>query len=210
MIQLWWSVNTYPCLFKTTQQEHIRSLCRTRPHDCVETLRSGWLTKPMVGLRGNVDHRFLKNTTNWLDGEGGEGLIVKSPIPPIIQKSYSQVTNTKTNMEANKDKTEYLTWRNYCWFFEPVNVRWWACRYHTSHLVTHNFSKIYYICCLVLSLNLSKNGLFLNVLSSSFFQDRIAPLYQSCSFWTLFKRPFNPPTFLLNISLAPHPSFWTM
>ena len=63
----------------------------------------------MVGLRGNVDHRFLKNTTNWLDGEGGEDVIVKSPIPPIIQESYSKVTNTKTNMEANKDKTEYLT-----------------------------------------------------------------------------------------------------
>ena len=93
----------------TTQQEHKRSICRRRPHKCVETWRSGWLTKPMVGLRGNVDHRFLKNTTNWLDGEGGEGVIVKSPIPPIIQESYSQVTNTKTNMEANKDKTEYLT-----------------------------------------------------------------------------------------------------
>ena len=33
-----------------------RSLCRARPHECVEKWRFGWLTKPMVGLRGNVDH----------------------------------------------------------------------------------------------------------------------------------------------------------
>ena len=141
-----------------------RSLCRARPHECVETWRFGWLTKPMVGLRGNVDHRFLKNTTNWLNGEGGEGRIVKSPIPPIIQESYSQATNTKKD-----NKTEYLTWRNYCWFFEPVNVCWWACRYHTSHLVTNNFSKGYYICCLILSLNLSKNGLFFKCFIFLFF-----------------------------------------